>query len=164
MQRIKIILIFLVLLSNLVGFGQTVLNDNQKLKFKHYSLTEGLSQSSVLCILQDSKGFMWFGTRDGLNKFDGQNFTTYRHNSQDSTSISNSYIKSLIEDNQGNLWVGTMNGLNKYVANGNKFERFKQSDGKNSISNNEIWDMVSTKDGDLWLGTNFGLERFDPKT
>ncbi|WP_323026745.1 two-component regulator propeller domain-containing protein [Gelidibacter japonicus] len=164
MQRIKIILIFLVLLSNLVGFGQTVLNDNQKLKFKHYSLTEGLSQSSVLCIFQDSKGFMWFGTRDGLNKFDGQNFTTYRHNSQDSTSISNSYIKSLIEDNQGNLWVGTMNGLNKYVANGNKFERFKQSDGKNSISNNEIWDMVSTKDGDLWLGTNFGLERFDPKT
>lgn len=160
---IKRLFLFLFFITGLSAYSQTVLNDNQKLKFKQYSLTEGLSQSSVLCILQDHKGFMWFGTRDGLNKFDGQKFITYRHNSQDTTSLSNSYIRSLIEDDQGDLWVGTMNGLNKYIATENRFERYKQADGENGISNDEIWDMVTTKDGALWLSTNSGLQQFDPK-
>ena len=161
---IKKIFIFLFFIAGLSGYGQTVLNDNQKLRFKQYSLNAGLSQSSVLCILQDNKGFMWFGTRDGLNKFDGQKFITYRHNSQDSTSISNSFIKSLIEDDQGNLWIGTMNGLNKFVPNENRFERFTQEDSFSIISNNEIWDIATIGDGYLWLGTNLGLVKFDPKT
>lgn len=164
MHRIKVVLIFLIFISSVAGIGQTVLNDNQKLNFKHYSLTEGLSQSSVLSIFQDSKGFMWFGTRDGLNKFDGQKFVTYRHNSQDSTSISNSYIKAIIEDKAGNLWIGTMNGLNRYVEKTNSFDRFKSGEGQNSISNNEIWDVVVAAEGHLWLGTNLGLEKFDPQT
>lgn len=151
-------------MASAASHTQTVLNDNQKLKFKQYSLTEGLSQSSVLCILQDRKGFMWFGTRDGLNKFDGQKFITYRHNSQDSTSISNSFIKSLIEDEQGTLWIGTMNGLNKFVPDENRFERFKNDGSLNSISNNEIWGIAAMGDGRLWLGTNSGLVAFDPIT
>ena len=164
MPMIKNILIYIFIIANVSGYGQTVLNDNQKLKFKQFSLTEGLSQSSVLCILQDSKGFMWFGTRDGLNKFDGQKFITYRHNSQDSTSISNSFIRSLIEDEDGNIWVGTMNGLNKYMAKENRFERFKHDDGQNQVSNNEIWALAATPDGRIWLGTNLGLEVFNPET
>ena len=164
MPMIKNILIYIFIIANFSGYGQTVLNDNQKLKFKQYSLTEGLSQSSVLCILQDSKGFMWFGTRDGLNKFDGQKFITYRHNSQDSTSISNSFIRSLIEDDEGNIWVGTMNGLNKYLAKENEFQRFKKDESQNGFSNNEIWAMAATPDGRIWLGTNLGLETIDRKT
>ena len=164
MPMIKNILIYIFIIANFSGYGQTVLNDNQKLKFKQYSLTEGLSQSSVLCILQDSKGFMWFGTRDGLNKFDGQKFITYRHNSQDSTSISNSFIRSLIEDEEGNIWVGTMNGLNKYLAKENEFQRFKKDESQNGFSNNEIWAMAATPDGRIWLGTNLGLETIDRKT
>ena len=160
----KKLVIILVIAVGTLGYGQTMLNDNQTLKFKQYSLTEGLSQSSVLCILQDRQGFMWFGTRDGLNKFDGQNFITYRHNSQDSTSISNSYIRSLREDDQGNIWVGTMNGLNKYITKNDSFERFNKDHTQNSISNNEIWDIEIGDDGNLWLGTNQGLERFDPST
>lgn len=161
---IKKVFIFLLIIVSIIGSGQTVLNDNRKLKFKQYSLTEGLSQSSVLCILQDSKGFMWFGTRDGLNKFDGEKFITYRHNSQDTTSISNSFIKALVEDDAGNLWIGTMNGLNKFVPNENRFERFKHDDSLHNISDNEIWDIVKMADGSLWLGTNIGLVSFDPKT
>ena len=160
----KALIFFLLLIAFFSGFSQTVLNDNQKLKFKQYALTEGLSQSSVLCILQDSEGFMWFGTRDGLNKFDGQKFITYRHNSQDSTSISNSFIRSLIEDEEGNIWVGTMNGLNKYLAKENKFERFKKDESQNGFPNNEIWDIATTHDGRIWLGTNLGLEVFDRET
>ena len=161
MQMIKKITIFILIIANFSSYGQPVLNDNQTLKFKPYALTEGLSQSSVLCILQDSEGFMWFGTRDGLNKFDGQKFITYRHNSQDSTSISNSFIRSLIEDEDGNIWVGTMNGLNKYLSKENKFERFKKDESQNGFSNNGIWDIATTRDGRIWLGTNSGLEVLD---
>ncbi len=164
MQMIKKILIFILIIANFSGYGQSILNDNQRLKFKQFSLTEGLSQSSVLCILQDSQGFMWFGTRDGLNKFDGQKFIIYRHNSQDSTSISNGFIRSLIEDDEGNIWIGTMNGLNRYIAKDQTFERFKVNNGQKGISNNEIWDLETTSDGNIWLGTNLGLEMLDTKS
>ena len=90
--------LFFLMVVITVSNGQNEVKEHKNLKFKHFSLTEGLSQSSVLCILQDKKGFFWFGTRDGLNKYDGHTFTTYRHNSQDPSSISNSFIKSLFED------------------------------------------------------------------
>ena len=152
-----------VLLYLLLGtvFGQEQLNDYKSLKFKHLTLTEGLSQSSVLCILQDTKGFLWFGTRDGLNKYDGHDFKVYRHNSQEPQSISNSFIKSLLEDEDGNLWVGTINGLNKYIPDEDRFERYKLANNDYGISNHEIWSIASAGNGYLWLGTNYGLEKFN---
>lgn len=141
--------------------GQENQQENQSLKFKHFSLTEGLSQSSVLCMLQDKKGFLWFGTRDGLNKYDGHEFKTYRYNPQDTNSLSNSYIRSLFEDENGNLWVGTINGLNKFIPDEEQFKRFRQTDIDNSISTNEIWAITSQGDGYLWVGTNFGLKKFN---
>lgn len=159
-NKLVLSLFFSVFMSLLHGQN---LNKDLELKFKHYSLTEGLSQSSVLCILQDTKGFLWFGTRDGLNKYDGHEFKTYRYNSQDTTSLSNSYVKSLFEDENGDLWVGTINGLNKYIPDGDKFERFRHNDQETSISNNEIQSIASHRDGYLWLGTNFGLEKFNIK-
>ena len=157
------------LLVALIGFsyGQNHVKEYKNLKFKHFSLTEGLSQSSVLCILQDRNGFFWFGTRDGLNKYDGHTFTTYRHNSQDSNSLSNSFIKSLFEDETGILWVGTMNGLNKFIPDIDGFERFKYANTKtflNNKSNNEIWSIASKEKNYLWIGTNYGLEKFNTQT
>ena len=90
----------IIFFTNLIN-AQFHTGITQKLNFKHYSINQGLSQSSVLCILQDSKGFLWFGTRDGLNKFDGKNFTHYRHVTKDSASLSNSIIKCLYEDDEG---------------------------------------------------------------
>lgn len=144
-------------------FGQGVSNF-KNLKFKHLSLTEGLSQSSVICVLQDHKGFLWFGTRDGLNRYDGYTFKKYRYNSQDSGSLSNSYIRSLFEDENNNLWIGTNNGLNKYIADKDCFKRYSQNMGKaQSESANEIWSIVSYNKNQLWLGTGFGLKKFDIK-
>ena len=99
-------------------------NNYKALKFKNFSLKEGLSQSSVLTILQDRKGFLWFGTRDGLNKYDGNVFKVFRHYSQDNTTLSDSFIKTLHEDANGNLWVGTMDGLNKFNIETNAFEHY----------------------------------------
>lgn len=160
----KILFFFSFLLTIHSFVGQDFSDNNQLLKFKQFSLTEGLSQSSVLCILQDSKGYMWFGTRDGLNKYDGHNFKTYRYNYKDKKSISNSFIRSLLEDKNGNIWIGTNNGLNKYIPHEDNFERFKNNNDNNSLIDNEIWGLAIAKDDYLWIGTNSGLQKFSTNT
>ncbi|WP_418603597.1 hybrid sensor histidine kinase/response regulator transcription factor [Hwangdonia sp.] len=133
------------------------------MKFRNFSLQEGLSQSSVLSIIQDKKGFLWFGTRDGLNTYDGNEFKVFRHHSQDIGSVSNSFIKVLHEDAAGNLWVGTIDGLNKYNKEANTFERYIIETGEIGIDNFEIWSIAEDKDAFLWIGTNLGLKKFDTK-
>ena len=87
----------------------------QQIRFEKMSIEQGLSQSSVYSIYQDSRGFLWFGTEDGLNKFDGYNFTVYRHNPDDPLSLSDNTILSIFEDKSGELWVGTYGrGLNRF--------------------------------------------------
>src|SRR5262245_62012675 len=84
------------------------------IKFSHLSTDQGLSHNDVKTILQDSKGFMWFGTANGLNKFDGYTFTVYKHDKIDSTSILNNTVSVLREDAAGNLWiVANAPGLSK---------------------------------------------------
>lgn len=164
MEFKKTLFFLFFLISAFSLSAQNISSENQLLKFKQFSLSEGLSQSSVICMLQDSKGFMWFGTRDGLNKYDGHTFKTYRYNYKDKNSISNSFIKSLLEDKNGNIWVGTNNGLNKYIPNKDSFKRFKHNKDSNSLINNEIWSLTSLNDNYLWIGTNAGLEKFNITT
>ena len=164
-MKLKNILFFLFyILAVFSAKTQDFSGNNLLLKFKKLSLTEGLSQSSVLCTLQDSKGFLWFGTRDGLNKYDGHTFKTYIYNYKDKNSISNNFIKTLLEDKNGNIWIGTNNGLNKYIAHKDNFERFKHSNNTESLINNEIWSLASENNNYLWIGTNDGLEKFDTNT
>lgn len=76
-------------------------------RFEHLTIEDGLSQNSVLAILQDHQGFFWFATRDGLNRYDGYHFKHFHSNHQDSNSISGNFINGLYEDNQSRLWIGT---------------------------------------------------------
>lgn len=158
--RILTLILFLSVFANSLLSQEGI--DEQTLKFKHFSLNEGLSQSSVLCVLQCSKGFLWFGTRDGLNKYDGHSFKTYRYNSKDPNSLSNSFIRSLYEDDYGVLWVGTANGLNKYSINEDNFERINLNDNKKN--NLEVWSIIREDKDYIWIGTNFGLEKFNINT
>jgi signal transduction histidine kinase/streptogramin lyase len=93
--------------------------------FKRFNTKDGLSQASVNCILHDSKGFMWFGTEDGLNRFDGNQFKIFRNNPDDSTSIFGNTIRSIDEDEYGNIWIGTDEGLNLFDRHLEKFRVFK---------------------------------------
>ena len=102
--------------------------DEGALKFKHFTSANGLSQRSVMAILQDKTGYQWFGTRDGLNKFDGNRFIVYRHDAANPKSLSNNNIHSLYQDNYGNLWVGTQTGLNKYNPRTDDFTRYGAAD------------------------------------
>ncbi|TVZ54959.1 signal transduction histidine kinase [Lutibacter sp. Hel_I_33_5] len=133
------------------------------LKFKHLSSKDGLSQRSVIDIYQDKKGYIWFGTRDGLNKYDGYNFVIYRHNSEDSESLSHNWITTIHEDTYGNLWVGTKDGLNKYNPQKNNFKRYKHHLTKNSISDNDIWDLAEIEEGKLLIATNNGINELEVK-
>ena len=83
---------------------------SQDIKFEHLSVEDGLSHNTVYCIFQDSQGFMWFGTEDGLNKYDGYTFTIYRNDPDDTLSLSNSQIRTIHEDPSGALWIGTGGG------------------------------------------------------
>ncbi|MCB9448578.1 MAG: SpoIIE family protein phosphatase [Flavobacteriales bacterium] len=128
----------------------------QDLKF---SRVEGLSQSVVNCILQDSKGFMWFGTQTGLNLYDGYSFTIFKNNPLDSNSMSHSYVQCLLEGSDGSIWVGTDGGgLNRYNRLTNTFSSYKH-DPKDfySLSGDQIKALLQTKDGTLWVGTENGL-------
>jgi signal transduction histidine kinase/ligand-binding sensor domain-containing protein/CheY-like chemotaxis protein/AraC-like DNA-binding protein len=132
------------------------------LKFKHITDEQGLSNTSVECILQDHRGFMWFGTLDGLNRYDGYNITVYNYEPKDTSSISDNTIQCIYEDRQNRLWIGTSNGLNLFDQTTNKFIRYIHSSNPNSISDNNINDIYEDTGHNLWIATaGGGLNLFD---
>src|SRR5688572_11396700 len=104
-------------------FPTLFIGRSQSLLFHHLDVENGLSQNSVLCVAQDSRGLMWFGTRFGLNKYDSKKITVYKNKAGDTSGLSNNYILSLLCDSRGTLWVGTKNGLHRYKAEEDRFER-----------------------------------------
>lgn len=134
-----------------------------KYRLKNFSTTDGLSQSSVIAIHQDKLGQMWFGTRDGLNKYDGSRFTVFRNDVNDKSSISNNDILAIAEDNLGKIWVGTYNGLNCYDPVSNKFTRYLHTKANHTISNNAVW-SIKEIGGEMWFGTSKGLTILNKST
>ncbi len=137
------------------------------IRFKHFTTNQGLSQNNVTSVLQDSRGFMWFGTQDGLNKFDGYEFEIYRNNPNRARSLSDSYIWKVFEDRQGRIWLGTDNGgLNLFDRTTDRFTYYinKPGDPK-SLSHNKVVAIAQDRDGKIWVGTQGGgLDLFDPAT
>ncbi|WP_315816913.1 ligand-binding sensor domain-containing protein [Paraflavitalea speifideaquila] len=94
------------------------------LRFSHYTTENGLSQGTIYNMLQDSRGFMWFGSWDGLNRFDGYHFRVYKPDPNDTTTLAGGNIQGIVEDKQGHLWIGTDESLNRYDPSINQFRRF----------------------------------------
>ncbi|MBN2485248.1 MAG: hypothetical protein JXB34_04690 [Bacteroidales bacterium] len=138
----------------------------QSKKFFHLTSVEGLSQNTVYSFCQDYRGFMWIGTRDGLNKYDGYNITVYRNDPNDSCSISNSFIRVIFSDSKNRLWIGTSDGgLNLYNFEKNNFTRyFRNGKAQNNIPGNNISAIQEDKHGNLWIGTiDAGVFMFNPE-
>lgn len=113
-------LILVMLLSHVYYSGLAQLPS----RFLIYGVNDGLSQNSVHAIFRDQEGLVWIGTQDGLNSFDGKNFTVYRHSETDSTSISDQFVLKIDQSADGTIWVGTRNGLNAFNKRTQKFRRY----------------------------------------
>ena len=132
---------------------------NNEIRFDNISLEDGLSQSTVYSIAQDSIGFMWFSTKDGLNKYDGKYFTVYRPDPANSNSISELGIRQLQVDDSGNLWIVTLNGLlDRFNPVTGKFYHYKLNyEGFKLEFDNRIRCVVKDISGNIWVGTSAGL-------
>jgi len=141
-------------------FSQTGYSQISDISFDHIFLEEGLSQSIVKCILQDRNGFIYFGTEDGLNIYDGYSFLVLKK-TDDSNSLSYNDITALCEDKYGRLWIGTFNsGVNLYLSENKKFIRFNYNrNNNNSLSNDNINAIVEDTEGNIWVGTDHGLNQ-----
>jgi PAS domain S-box-containing protein len=135
-------------------------------RFEHLSIEDGLSQNAGLDIFQDSRGFLWIGTQDGLNRYDGYSFKVYKHDPEMPTSISHNSILKIAEDENGILWIGTWGGgLNRYDPATETFTSYQHNpDDPSSISNDTVTALKEDSKGNLWVGTLSGLDRFDPAT
>ncbi len=106
--------IFITILLAILLLPDSLFAQNQKMQFEHFKIEDGISQSTVQAIMQDKDGFIWLGTKYGLNRFDGYKFYVYNFSKKDSNTISDGFIRTIFQDSFGNLWIGTNNGLNKY--------------------------------------------------
>jgi len=130
---------------------------NSSINFKHVTTADGLSQSTAFCIIQDSRGFLWVGTQDGLNKYDGYTFTVYKPDPDDSNTLSDTQIFCIMEDrlNPGIFWIGTISGgLNKFDSRIERFYRYSiDPNNPNAVGDGSITSFCQDKSGALWVGT-----------
>jgi len=137
----------------------------RSLRFERIGLEEGLSQESVLAILQDRAGFMWFGTQAGLNRFDGYRNQVFRNDPNDPSSLADNYVQAAYEDGQGRLWFGTRGGLVRFDPVTRAFVRHPLlAGGERNARNSAVTAIVGDGAGGLWVGTSDGLVHFDPST
>jgi ligand-binding sensor domain-containing protein/signal transduction histidine kinase len=140
------------------------MEEGEGIRFSKLPSTAELSQTRVSNILQDDQGFIWFGTQDGLNRFDGYTCRVFRHNPQRPDSLGGAYIHALFEDRSGFLWVGSDQSLDRFDPATESFIHYPltTSDGRSFSA--IVTDISEDKFGFLWLSTNSGLFRLDPAT
>ena len=154
--------IFYVAVCVLTFWHAAVFSQTNKYHFTAITSKDGLSSNTVNAILKDHYGFIWFGTEDGLTKFDGLNYTVYRHNPKDTTSLWSNEVNCLFEDKKGQLWVGTSGSLHLYNRTKNNFRHFKSNYENNGFTSAIIKSICEDYLGQLWVATLSGLNRLDP--
>jgi len=124
----------------------------------------GLSENNISCVIKDSDGFMWMGTGDGLNKFDGYSFIHYSHSDNDSSSLSHSAIQNMIRDSKGRLWIGTYNGLNLYDGKNETFRKFLVDHSNNAANSNTSLYLLEDSRHQLWMASYGEIYKIDIET
>ena len=154
----KALIQLFILLGIFISIIPCLVNAQTKnIKFKHLTTNDGLSHSWVHSIIQDKCGFIWIGTDDGLNRYDGYDFHAYKNNARDKYSISSSSVMALLEDTKGDLWIGPGHGLNYYDRKNERFIR------RHEMSQGEVLSMAEDRDSNIWIGTTTDITRLDLK-
>ncbi len=136
------------------------------MRFSRITAEQGLSQGTVLCALKDRRGFMWFGTQDGLNRYDGYHFKVYKHKPDDANSLSENWVWAIFEDSSGYLWIGTFGGgACRFDPETETFVTYRHDpENPRSLSHDTVWSFYESSDGNLWIGANDGLNKLNPET
>ncbi len=139
---------------------------SRNIRFERIPTEHGLSQGTVNCMMQDHRGFMWFGTQDGLNRYDGLRFEALVHDPDDPATLNDTWILALLEDAaNGDLWVGTLTGgLSRWQQDSGSFihYRYDEQDPR-SLADDEVWALAQDRDGTLWVGSGAaGLSHLSP--
>ncbi|MDR1335602.1 MAG: response regulator [Tannerella sp.] len=141
-------------------------NAAQPFEFNRLTIKNGLSNGSVTCFLQDRRGFIWIGTSDGLNRYDGCQIAVYKHNPQQANSIGSNFIRCLYEDSENSLWIGTKGGgLSRMDPATGRITTFRHGKHPGSLSYDDVSGIVEDGKGNLWIAVDRGgLDRLDPRT
>lgn len=137
--------------------------NSNNIQFKNITIEDGLSQSTVEALYQDSNGYIWIGTNDGLDRYDGYNFKKYKQGDDVSTNIASNYILAIKEDKYKNIWVATINGLSKIDTKNNLVSNYYDSEEKGNLSNYNICDILITQDNNILVATGEGLNLYNEK-
>ena len=162
-MSVKIAKIVIFMLSIILSFCIEG-NAYDNINFRNITIEDGLSQATVETILQDSKGYIWLGTNDGLNRYNGYEFKVYRHEKNNLNSIVNNYIVDLKEDLEGNIWVGTANGVSKISYDNETITNYLDGEDEGSLSHYNIGEILLLSDGRILIGTSDGLNLYDEYT
>jgi two-component sensor histidine kinase/ligand-binding sensor domain-containing protein len=150
-------------LAFLLFLSVSLTAQEETFKFSHITVEDGLSINGVKRIIQDARGFLWFGTYNGLDRYDGYDFRIFLPDKSKPNSISNHSILSLCEDRKGYIWIATLDGLNRYNWKTDEFEVYKHHpNDPNSLSDNNITTVYEDKSGIIWVGTINGLNKYNP--
>ncbi|MGG7214797.1 ligand-binding sensor domain-containing protein [Clostridium nigeriense] len=152
--------IFLFMLICLFRYDAFAIKNNN-INFQNLTIDDELSQSLVEYIYQDSNGYIWIATNDGLNRYNGNEFKVYKNIKNDDTSLSNNMVSSIVEDNDKNLWIGTDGGLNKMNLINGKITRYLVSDEDKLYSNTVVDELMIDSKGRLWVCSVNGLNLYD---
>jgi len=151
-----------LLLFGLLLFSTKLAAQDDYIRFKRITINDGLSLSSVYNIYQDSKGFMWFGTEDGLNKYDGQSVTVYGAHTDQHNLLADKWIERIYEDKSGVIWLGSRSGLTRYNPRTGVFTALRHNpEDTNSLSNDSITAIETDLRNEIWVGTFRGLNHVD---
>ena len=157
------LLVLLLLLATMPGLRAAA--PEPTLRFEHLSVQQGLAQESVLSIVQDRDGFMWFGTQSGLTRYDGYRFVGHRNEVGNPSSLSNNWVRVLHLDRSGRMWIGTDHGLNRYDPATRSFTLYLPDEpARRGIGNRQIKTMIGDGGDGLWIGTADGLQHFNTET
>jgi len=140
-------------------------SQDKRYYFQQYDVTSGLSDNSVFSIFQDSQGFMWFGTKNGLNRFDGNSWKNYNSDSQGQTDqkLGNNFVYFITESLDSTLWVGTAEGIYLFDKKKEKFKRLDTTTSDGRKIEGTISSIARDNSGNMWIASYVGLFRFDPK-
>jgi signal transduction histidine kinase/ligand-binding sensor domain-containing protein/CheY-like chemotaxis protein/HPt (histidine-containing phosphotransfer) domain-containing protein len=161
--------LFVLLLLLLLALAPTSMlraaQPEPTLRFEHLSVQQGLAQESVLSIVQDRDGFMWFGTQSGLSRYDGYRFVAHRNEIGNPRSLVNNWVRVLHLDRHGRMWIGTDGGLNRYDPATRSFTLYLPNEpARRGNGNRQIKTMIGDGADGLWIGTADGLQHFDTGT